>query len=221
MNWFIDFDDTLVLGPNTWAIQTVLPELIEKNKLPSDRERLRSLILHSQREGANGAKDVDLLDNLFREMGWPDTLKTNLIERVFGQYTPVLFEDVLPFLKRMKADGQSLNILSNNNRAMQIAEMLGLSSYFDHIFTPKKFGLDRGKPHTEIWTYVAQACDVQGATLVGDDPWSDSAFADACGIRCFIVDRLNRLDTVIGSFRLVHTLDEIQVPALGTDYKAR
>src|SRR5260221_8473514 len=104
MNWFIDFDDTLVLGPNTWAIQTVLPELIEQNNLPRNPERLSSLILQSQQEGANGAKDTDLLDNLFRAMGWPDALKANLIERIFDRYKPILFEDTLPFLRRMKAE---------------------------------------------------------------------------------------------------------------------
>src|SRR5437016_681753 len=142
MNWFIDFDDTLALGPNTWAIQTVLPELIEQNDLAHNPERLSSVILQSQKEGANGAKDTDLLDNLFRAMNWPDALKANLIERVFDQYKPVLFEDTLPFLERMKARKQSLNILSNNTHAPQITEMLGLSAYFDHIFTPKSFGLD-------------------------------------------------------------------------------
>ena len=43
MNWFLDFDDTLALGPITWAIQTVLPELIRANALPYDAAKLDGL----------------------------------------------------------------------------------------------------------------------------------------------------------------------------------
>ncbi len=220
MNWFIDFDDTLVLGPNTWAIQTVLPDLIQQNGLTYSPDRLSRLLLEGQRDSAHGAKDTDLLDALFLSMGWPDALKANLIEKVFEQYRPVVFEDTLPFLQRMKAEGQSLYVLSNNNRAAQIAEMLALSSYFDGIFTPKRFEIERGKPHIDIWEHISKVCDVHNAVLIGDDPWSDSVFADACGIRCVIVDRLNRLGSVIGAYRRVRSLGDIAAQPFTSNAKS-
>ena len=36
MNWILDFDDTLAVGPNTWALTVILPELIAANSLPFD-----------------------------------------------------------------------------------------------------------------------------------------------------------------------------------------
>src|SRR5258708_29491401 len=211
MTWFLDFDDTLALGPITWAIQTVLPDLIQQNALSYDAARLDSLILDTQRDSIQGAKDTEMLDKVFQAMGWPDSLKTNLLEKVFDQYAPVLFSDSLPFLQRMNAAGQALYILSNNNKAPKIAEALGIAPYLADIFTPKTFALDRGKPHTEIWTCISKVCDVGNAILVGDDPWSDGAFADACGIRCYIVDRLNRLEMISSVYKRVQSLDEITV----------
>ncbi len=211
MNWFLDFDDTLALGPLTWAIQTVLPDLIQKNALSYDAAKLDSLVLDTQRDSVQGAKDTDMLDTVFQAMGWPDSLKANLLEKVFDQYTPTLFSDTLPFLQRMSAAGQALYILSNNNHAPQIAKGLGIAQYLTDIFTPKTFALERGKPHPEIWTCISKNCDVGNAILVGDDPWSDGAFSDACGIRCYIVDRLNRLEMISSVYKRVQSLDEITV----------
>src|SRR5262249_4943117 len=134
MNWFLDFDDTLALGPITWAIQTVLPDLIQRNALAYDAAKLDKLVLDTQRDNVQRAKDTEMLDTVFQEMGWPDSLKANLLEKVFDQYTPVLFSDTLPFLQHMTANGQALYILSNNNHAPQIAEALAINQFFAAIF---------------------------------------------------------------------------------------
>jgi len=51
------------------------------------------------------------------------------------------------------------------------------------------------KPHRSLWDYVTARQPIpRGYTpvIVGDDPWSDGAFAVNCGVACWLVDRRNR-----------------------------
>jgi len=186
--WFLDFDDTLVVGPVTWALETVLPAMIRENNLSLDQAQLDASLLLGQEQAASGMGDMEILDVLFSEMGWPHSLKQQLITEVFDHYIPALFGDTLPFLQRMG----SIYVLSNNNHAPDIAAHLGMTPYIKGFFTPKLCGVMVGKPDRALWDFVSDAYDVEGAILVGDDPWSDGTFADECGIDCILVDRLNR-----------------------------
>src|SRR5258708_35463940 len=117
MQWFLDFDDTRVVGPITWAINTVLPDMIRKNGLTSDPIRFAKALLDGQRQAAEGSDEAQLLEFFFGTMGWPNSLKEALIQEVFDHYTPALFPDALPFLEHLKGFGAPVYILSNNNQA--------------------------------------------------------------------------------------------------------
>jgi FMN phosphatase YigB (HAD superfamily) len=204
--WFLDFDETLVVGPVTWALQTVLPTMIRENALPNDQVKLDSALLIGQEQAARGMGDMEILDVLFSEMGWPHGLKQNLITEVFERYTPSLFADTLPCLERIGG----IYVLSNNNHAPQIAQHLGMTPYIKGFFTPKLCGVTAGKPQRDLWDFVSASYDVESAILVGDDPWSDGAFADACGIDCILVDRLDRFGH-LARYKRVASLDAIPI----------
>jgi FMN phosphatase YigB (HAD superfamily) len=188
MQWFIDFDDTLVIGPVTWAISTVLPALIRDNTLPYDPAQFDAVLLRAQAQAANGSSEMEILDAMFTALDWPHHLQDELVRITFSEYTPALFDDSLIFLKRMGG----VYLLSNNNYAPEIAQQLGISPYIKRYFTPKLCSVKRGKPQIDLWSAVSAAVDTTDAVLVGDDPWSDGAFSDACGIDCLLVDRLDR-----------------------------
>ena len=186
--WFLDFDETLVVGPITWAVQTVVPTMIRDNALPVEQKQLDAAVLRGQEQAAAGMGDMAILDLLFSEMGWPHDLQKQLLTDVFDHYTPTMYDDTLPFLRRVG----SIYVLSNNNRSPEIAAQLGMTPYIKDFFTPKLCGTSRGKPERELWDFVSGSLDVEDAMLVGDDPWSDGSFADTCGIDYILLDRLDR-----------------------------
>ena len=211
MQFFLDFDDTLVVGPVTWAIQHVFPQMIRVHGLPYSPTALDAALLAGQQGASAGADDTALLDDLFGRLGWPDDLKGYLFNAVFDHYQPSLFDDTLPFLQRLAEHDSPIYVLSNNNHAPDLAHRLGLAPYITAFFTPKLCGVSRGKPHRDIWDTICADYPVKGAILVGDDPWSDGAFAEACGLLCYIVDRMDRFSAIPMIHVRVGTLDEVLV----------
>jgi HAD superfamily hydrolase (TIGR01549 family) len=193
MYWLIDFDDTLAVGPNTWALTRVLPDMIDAHGLPFDETRFTAASLEAQRLANETNNDEVILDEMFRQLGWPTELKRDLLTRMYNEYVPSLYEDTRPFLEQLA--GEIVFLVSNNDHAPQLAQQLGIASYFNGIFTPQLCDSARAKPQRDMWDYVvAQGLADAGekGIVVGDDPWSEGAFADACGFDCWIIDRLER-----------------------------
>ncbi len=193
-----------MVGPITWALDSVLPRLIAEHGLESDPRRLDAALLRGQEQAARGQNDMEILPVLFDEMGWDHRLIEPLAREVFEHYTPSLFDDTLPFLERVGG----VYVLSNNKHAPEIAADLGITPYVTEFFTPKLLGIERGKPHRELWDAVLKRVSVDNPLLVGDNPWLDEAFAAACGIECCLVDRLDRF-AALTSCRRVRSLAEI------------
>lgn len=211
MHWLLDFDDTLVLGPNTWAFQDVLPDLIRRNTLPYDAARFDAVTLTAQKRANEDVPEDELLDFVFGELGWPEHLKTELIERVFSGYQPHLFDDAEPFLQAIQSRGESAYLVTNNNHAPAIVQGFGLADYFTAIITPKGAGV-RPKPRVDMWYTLEEQVNLNGeVVMVGDDPWSDGAFATQAGIPCVIVDRLARYNDLRSGlpYRWISTLTEL------------
>ena len=56
MYWILDFDDTLLLGPDTWALQTVMPRLAQEHQLPFDTQLFNDVTVKAQ-ELSNSSDD--------------------------------------------------------------------------------------------------------------------------------------------------------------------
>lgn len=203
MHWILDFDDTLAVGPNTWALTKIIPELVETNNLPFDEAEFTGVSLRAQQLANDSNNDEIILDEMFRQLGWPTDLKTELLARMYQEYVPALYEDTRPFLEYLSKSGDTLLIVSNNNHAPYIAQQLSITQYFAGIFTPKVCQNARAKPHRDMWDFVMSnglIPESRPVTIVGDDPWSEGAFADACQQPCWILDRLGRFESLRGRY---------------------
>src|SRR5690606_25123212 len=100
---------------------------------------------------------------------------------------------------------------SNNNRCPRIATELGIADYIEGFFTPRMDPAYRPKPDRSLFDAVRDAVAGIGpdnAVMVGDDPWSDGAFAAAVGLPCWLVDRRGQF----GSLALAPHI--VRVPSL-------
>lgn len=215
-HWFLDFDDTLASGSTTWGLKYALPKLIRENGLSFDRDRFQRAALVAQ-ERVAGSDDLrPVMDELFDAMGWPRALQKPLVEDVLNAYEPELFPDAIPFLDRLRAAGSEIYILSNNPRSVAAAQRLGIADYFTQFFTPETSAAGLSKPDPRLWESVAGAVagmTKDSAAVVGDDPWSDGAFADGCNLTCWLVDRDRRFTNLREktACRWVTTLTDIPV----------
>jgi len=193
--WLIDFDDTLASGPVTWGYQRALPKVIERYDLPVDREILEASLLVAQ-EQANQTTDLRaILDELFAAMGWPSALQQPLLQDVQENYRPELFDDARPFLEALHASDQTVFILSNNPRTPVHAGELGLLPLAQAVVTPHMLPGSSPKPSRTFWDRFVErfpGVEAEHTVIVGDDPWSDLAFAEACGLEAWLLDRHDR-----------------------------
>jgi FMN phosphatase YigB (HAD superfamily) len=211
--WFLDFDDTLATGATTWGLKYALPRLMQDHQLTCERQVYQQAVLAAQ-EQSNQERDSQLvLDELFDKLGWPRSLQSVLLNDIFTNYRAQLFEDTLPFLERLKTRAEPVYILSNNPTAADLVQYLGIADYFRQVYTPESCPNTRPKPHRSLWDYVLKTNPAvgAGAVMVGDDPWSDGAFARKCGLPCWLVDREKRFEHLRGQdgFGLVSSLLDI------------
>ncbi|MBX6751682.1 MAG: HAD family hydrolase [Micromonosporaceae bacterium] len=195
----LDFDDTLVIGPVTWGIEQFLPEVMARHGLNPDRARLDAALLAALEMSAAQYDDDQVLAHFLAGMDWPEELWADLAVGMQGKFSFALFEDTLPFLQHLRKQGVRAFVVSNNDRSPELAAQLGIDEYLSGFITPAMQESLRPKPHPSMFDAVrAQLPDLDPATtvLIGDDPWSDGAFAAACGLPCLLVDRGRRFRTL-------------------------
>lgn len=214
LNWFIDFDETLATGSISWAFEWAFPKLIRKHRLPTDDALLAQAVLTAQeRSSANYAPQV-ILHELFETMGWDPSLEAELFNDILTNYRPQLFDDALPFLTRLKALNRRVFVVSNNRLSLKFVKLLEIEEHITAIYTPEKYPGAQPKPHRSLWDCVLATetdVDERNSVVVGDDPWSDGAFADSCGLPCWIVDRAGRFSALYSQrpYRWVRSLQDI------------
>lgn len=215
MAWILDFDDTLAMGPNTWAFQVVLPDLIKTHQLPYKKDKFDAVMLNAQKQANEGVSEADLLDAIFTALGWSKDVQSEMMHRVFNTYSPDLFDDAVPFLKRLKQRGDTLYVISNNDPAPALLAKLGIADYFADVLTPSSTDT-KPKPAADMWQHLQKkhTLNADKVSMVGDDPWSDGSFAQAANLRAtYIVDRLGRYKSLHETlpYHFVHTLADILV----------
>lgn len=207
----LDFDDTLAIGPMTWGTEEFLPDLMARYGLTVDPARLDAALLRAQQSAAARFDESRILDDFLTDLGWPDQVRAELAAAARADFTFRLYPDTVPFLTDLRNRGIRIFVVSNNNRSPRIAAELGIAQHIEAFFTPRMDPTWRPKPDRSLFDAVrAQVAEIgpDNAVMVGDDPWSDGAFAAAVGLPCWIVDRRDRY----GSLDLAPHI--VRVPSL-------
>lgn len=211
---FIDFDDTLVMGVQSWVLSSILPALLKEHDIVFDAEQFNQELLKAI-EASNQSYALEEIGlNLFKEMTWPPHILKTIFNEIQTSYQPILYEDAMPFLERLLKADIAICIISNNPHAAHDAPGLGLTAVVQAVITPDKEGVILPKPSTTIWTHLQnqfEDIDVGQSFVVGDDPWTDGAFATAIDLPCFLVDREQRFRSLYETSPhvWVQSLDEI------------
>ncbi len=129
------------------------------------------------------------------------------VKELFQGTTFVLFDDVLPTMKRLKGRGLILGLISNIDRDMTpICRDLELDPYLDFTVTSCEVGAD--KPHPPIFLAALERAGVEAgeAMHVGDQYNLDVVGARGVGLKAVLLDRYNSSPKVtdcpqIGSLR--------------------
>jgi FMN phosphatase YigB (HAD superfamily) len=191
----VDFDDTLAVGPITWGIERFLPDVMARHGLTPDRARLDAALLQAQEMSAVAYDNEQVLTNFLASMDWPKELWADLEVGFRFEFAFSLFEDTLPFLRHLRGRGVRTVVVSNNNRSPQLAAELGIAEHLAGFVTPSMHESLRPKPHPSMFGAVRAMwpdLDLTTTVLIGDDPWSDAAFAAACRLPCLLIDRGRR-----------------------------
>ena len=214
--WLVDFDETLASSNITWAFQKAFPKFVQEHRLNTDNERLANVMLALQERASQDPNPDPLLQELFVLMDWPVELMQPLLDDLFQNYQPAPFADTLPFLEHLHAKNERIFIVSNNPRTPKHVNLLKLESLVERVITPKTDPELQPKPHRSMWDYIiANEADIdpQNTIVVGDDPWSDGPFAEACGLDCWLIDRMNRFSELYSQkpYFWVRSLAEVQI----------
>jgi FMN phosphatase YigB (HAD superfamily) len=214
LNWLLDFDETLASGNITWALKSSFPKLIKTHNLPYERVAFETAVLRAQERSSSGVAPLVLLDELFSTLGWPRALEAALWDDLMLHMQPSLYDDALQFLHRLREKEHRAFIVSNNALSPQLVSSMGLQDYVSAVFTPKSCPGTSPKPDVSLWTHIRSAApevNAHNTVVVGDDPWSDGAFAAACSLPCWIVDRHDRFASIgaANAYGRVRSLSDI------------
>lgn len=207
----LDFDDTLAVGPMTWGVEQFLPDLMARHGLTVDPDRLDAALLRAQQSAAARFDESRILVDFLTDLGWPDALQAELAAAARADFAFTLYPDTVSFLTGLRDRGIRIFVVSNNNRSPRIATELGIADYIEAFFTPRMDPTWRPKPDRSLYDAVrARVPEIgpENTVMVGDDPWSDGAFAAAADLSCWIVDRRGRY----GSLALAPHI--VRVPSL-------
>jgi len=121
----------------------------------------------------------------------------------------VLFDDVLPTLKMLKAQKLIRGLLTNLDTDMKpICGELGLEPYIDFIVTSGEVGADKPKPAIFLAALKKAGVKASEALHVGDQYKLDAIGAMGVGIRPILIDRYNSYPEVTDCPR-IHRLSEL------------
>ena len=99
-----------------------------------------------------------------------------------------LFDDVVPVLSRLRAEGWTHAILSNHVPELRtIVSALGLDELVSTLVCSAETGYE--KPHPQAYAALLDEVDAERVTMVGDNVVADVLGAEALGIPAVLVRR--------------------------------
>jgi len=200
-----DFDGTLGYRVEAWRgplAEVLLREIPESNLTAANfRPYLQGGFRWHNPERAHraGLSSDDwwaelhpVFENAFRQAaGLSDGDAQRMARAVRGCYLEPkywrVFDDVLPCLEDLTADGWRHVVLSNHVPELpQIIEALGLAPHIERIFNSAETGYE--KPHPQSFRNVIDALgSVDGLWMIGDSVTADVGGAKAVGIPAILV----------------------------------
>lgn len=111
---------------------------------------------------------------------------------LFAASDATLYDDVIPTLQQLKANGLKLAIVSNWDTPLHpLTERLGIMHYFDAIVASHDTRVKSAKPDPGIFRYAMEAVGVSAGEVVhvGDTYAADIIGAQGVGIRAILIDR--------------------------------
>lgn len=163
---------------------------------------------------------LDFTRRWLREIGEPPELAEAIVQesnrRLYGpdQTQFRLYDDVIPTLERLKADGFRMCIVSNWDYGLhRVVARLGLTTYFDHVFASLEEGVE--KPDPELFQIALRRANVSASEVIhiGDRPVDDIEGAHAAGIAALLLDRSRTIDGSIDTLELLPQALSRAVPA--------
>jgi len=115
-------------------------------------------------------------------------------ERLYGHFaTPspwFIYDDILPALKKWKADKIALGIISNfDSRLHAVLEGLELENYFQSITISSSVGAAKPNPQIFATALNKHQCEPYQAWHIGDSRNEDFEGAKSAGLRAFLLER--------------------------------
>lgn len=172
------------------------------------RQRQRAVSL----EADNGARFWDeFFGDGFRRLGVPGDVTrevTDLRTRFQRGEFETLYEDAVPTLHALRAQGKQLGVLSNFSPNLEdVLRALGIHAYFSFFVVSGIVGVE--KPDARIFEMMVRAARVPRTEIVyiGDSVFHDVAGARGAGLAAILIDRYNQHPEFNGA--RVRTLREL------------
>ncbi|MBA7666347.1 Phosphoglycolate phosphatase [subsurface metagenome] len=131
---------------------------------------------------------------------------TRRLSRVSRNLTWVLYDDVLPTIKKLKKRGLILGLISNLPIAKSASA--SLEPYLDFVVTSNEAGAS--KPESPVFLMALEQAGVNGseAVYVGDQYQTDVVGARAVGIKPILIDRFD-LEREFSDCSRIYRLSEV------------
>ena len=121
----------------------------------------------------------------------------------------VLYDDVLPTLKKLKKRGLIVGLITSLTKDMNlICRNLGLAPYVDFVVTAKEVGANKPEPPIFLLALERASAHASEALYVGDQYETDVVGARGVGIKPILIDRYDLLPEVSDCPR-IHSLTEV------------
>ena len=131
------------------------------------------------------------------------------ISQSAGRETYVLYDDVLPTLKKLKKRGLIVGLITSLTKDMNlICSDLGLAPYVDFVVTAKEVGANKPEPPIFLAALERAGVNPSEAVYVGDQYETDVVGARGVGIGPILIDRYDLMPEVSDCPR-IHSLTEL------------
>jgi len=121
----------------------------------------------------------------------------------------VLYDDVLPTLKKLKKQGLIIGLITSLTKDMNlICRNLGLAPYLDFVVTSEDVGSNKPEPPIFLAALERAGVNASEAIYVGDQYETDVVGARGVGIKPILIDRYDLMPEVSDCPR-IHSLTEL------------